>query len=406
MPNLFKNLKSRAEALYQSDDEHTTMKYKRGGRAFETRTLNSTVLPAACRGLYATPTQRRCIKSNSNQVEQLNRTCDDDDDDDDDDNENDAIIRHSMYPQINGKRRSKLEAEHRIRTTKYDLAVAGKEYRERRAGDGYPVRPKHSPRRVRRPRPVKSEFSSDSNSDTDSDADSDCSSDVNPEGRPIRVCMYPQAKYVKEPVIKPPMPRMPSYRNWKRENLPYDEFQILHRRQVMQRARDVLEPYFLHRGTKAKKGLVGHGEMQCFTEYHTARRQTSRIQYAVRKAMQADLNQCSPEFGQAMTRRAQKERFCEMSDVDGVPVDEKLMVDFIKAHRKFQEKAYTIEEQKLAMVWFGELAQRSSIDEPCRIDSGATMRAPPDRSVLISQFDWNSSDDESEAPKLFGKKNR
>jgi hypothetical protein len=420
MPSIFNKLKSRAEALSRSSDEDNT-KSKRGEVVYETGTVMSTAVPAAMRGLYATPRQRR-IERHPRQIEQLDRACEEQDDD-----PNDPIIKHSMYPQMNGKRRSELEAD----VTKYAGVRADMAHRDQTARNDLLVRRAHSARRMRRPRSVKS-YTSDSDSDSDSDTDSDYSSDYvpddNAEGRPVRVCMYPQAKYIKELVktpvktplgfelalngftnsaaAKPTTSHIPSYRDWKRDLLPHTEFQILRRHQTMDRAREVLEPfyrrYFLV-NAKPKKGLVEHGGTQWFSEpYHRVRLQNSRLLYAVRKATQAGLNQYSPEFGHAMTRRAQNERFCEMSDVDGTPNEENVLIDFLKVLRKFQDKADVPEDPKLAMVQPDELAQRTSIDKRNnlgRIDSGATMRARGRQPVLVSQFDWDSSDDEAEAPK-------
>lgn len=353
------------------------------------------------------PTKPRRIKSYSTQVEQLNRTREDDD-------PNDPIIKHSVYPQMNGKRRSELEAALRTRTAKYDRPSTRENCREHTARTGRPVRRQHTVRRVR-PRSMES--------DSSSDFDSDYTSDGNPEGRPVRVCIYPQAKYIKEPVktsfnpqrtlegyessstVEPATSRTPSYRNWKRSSLPHDEYHILRRRQVMQRAREVLESHYAQRGSALKKGLVGHGETQCFTEYHTERRRISRVQYAVRKAMQADLDPFSDDFNSAMIRHADKVRFCELSDVDGVPIDEKLMWDFIRMYRKARDEAYEPKDSKEAMVRPRELVQRTSIEERNdsmqqatlrRADSEATTRAPVQRPVLISRFSWDNSDSEVE----------
>ncbi|KAJ4381411.1 hypothetical protein N0V86_003762 [Didymella sp. IMI 355093] len=417
-----------AEALCQSGDGDNITKSKRGKVVYETGTVKFTAVPAAMRGLYAAPRQRR-VKRYSRKIEQLDRACEKDGD------PNDPIIKHSMYPQMNGKRRSELEAD----VTKYAGVRVDMPCRDHMARNDLLVRRTHSTRRVRRPRSVKSYTSSNPDSDADSDTDSDYSSDYvsddNAEGRPIRVCIYPQAKYIKDPVdtpvetplgfelalngftnsavAKPTTSHIPSYRNWKRDLLPHTELQILRRRQTMNRAREVLEPFYrryLLVNAKSKKGLVEHGGTQWFTEpYHRVRLQNSRLLYAVRKATQAGLNQHSPMFSHAMTRRAQNERFCEMSDVDGQPVDETLLIDFLRVLRKFQVEADVPKDPKLAMVRPGELAQRTSIDKRNnlrRADSGATMRARARQPVPVSQCDWDSSDDEAEAPKRLTKMKR
>ena len=423
MPSFLKNLKSRAEALYYSDDEDDTTKYRRRVSSHETRTLQSTAVPAAMRGLYAAPPRRR-VESRRTQVGQLDRVSEEEDD---------PIIRNSIYPQMNGKRQSELDAE----VAKYAGVHADFAHAQQTVRNGLQVRRQRRPGRGHRVRSVKSYTSE--NDSTGSETDSayssgDYSSDGNPEGRPVRVCIHPQAKYIpvamKTPLEtpletpcdfnevvsgctanttgKPPNPRIPSYRDWKRDMLPHTEFQILCRRQAMERAREVLEPLyrryhrFLYRKTKPKKGLIGHGETQWFAEpFHHVRVETSRMRYVLRKAKQAALNQHNPEFGHAMTKRADNVPFCEMSDVTGAPVAEKLLIDFLKAWRKFQDKANVPKDPQLAMVRPGELAQRLSVDD-CyglrQVDSEATMRARVQQPVPVSQFDWDSSDDESETP--------
>ncbi|KAF3048038.1 hypothetical protein E8E12_008045 [Didymella heteroderae] len=386
MPSFFNDLKSRAEALYHYDDKDEITKYRRDEKTHKTRALPCSAAHAAMRGLYAAPKQRHGA-ARPTQIEQLDRVREEDDD------PNDPIIWHSMYPQMNGKRRSELEAD----VVKYAGCVASILL-------------------------VLSDYGSDSN----------------PKGREVRVCIYPQAKYTKVPVktplktpfgfnqvlsgstdsatAKPPTPIVPSYRDWKRDMLPHTEFQTLRRRQAMECAREVLEPLYrrchrhLYPNIKQKKGLVGHGETQWFAEpYHGVRLQNSKIQYCVRKARQAGLDQYSQEFDHAMTKRAQNERFCEMSDVDGTPVEETLLIDFLKALRKFQNKAIVPEDPKLAMVWPGEFAQRISVDgreDLYRVDRGATTHACAQQPVPVSQFDWNSSDNESEIPKRLTKTKR
>jgi len=184
----------------------------------------------------------------------------------------------------------------------------------------------------------------------------------------------------------------------------------------MERAREVLEPLYrrchryLYRKAKPKKGLIGHGETQWFIEpSHHARMEDSRMQYVLRKAAQTKLYQHSPEFGHAMTKRAENVPFCEMSDVTGMPVAETLLIDFLKAWCKFQDKANVPKDPSLAMLRPGELAQRRSVDgrnDLRRVDSGATMRARVQQPVPVSHFDWDSSDDESEAPKRLTKMKR
>lgn len=399
MPSLLKMFKPCSGTCYKSDDENNASKYAQRGKYAQsrarTRKVKSTVHPAACRGLYAVPTKQRRMKSYSTQVEQLNCAREDDD-------PNDPIFKHSVYPQMNGKRRSELEAALCTRTAKYDRPSTREDCRE------------HTARGVR-PRSMES--------DSSSDFDPYYSSDGNPEGRPVRVCIYPPAKYIKEPAktpfnpqrvlegyessstVEPATPRTPSYRNWKRSSLPQDEYYILRRRHVMQRAREALEPHYAQRGSALKKGLVGHGETQCFTGYHTERRRISRMQYAVRKAMQADLDPFSDDFYSAMTRHADKVCFCELSDVDGVPIDEKLMWDFIRTYRKARDEAYEPNDSKEAMVRPRELLQRTSIEERNdhmqqatrhRADSEATTRTSVQRPVLISRFSWDNSDSEVE----------
>ncbi|KAJ4405576.1 hypothetical protein N0V91_005094 [Didymella pomorum] len=254
MSSFLKDFKSRAEVLYHYDDEDDTTNQRRREKSHETRTLQSTAVPAAMRGLYAPPPRRR-IESHP-QVEQLDRVHKEEDDD-----PNDPIIRNSMYPQMNGKRQSELDAE---------VANSG-----------------------------------------------NYSSDSNPERRPVRVYIYPQAKYIPVAVETP----------------------------IKKPAR------YLYGKAKPKKGLIGHGETQWFTEpFHHGRVENSRMQYVLRKAKQAGLNHNSPEFGHTMTKRAYNVPFCEISDLAGAPVMETLLIDFLKAWRKFQDKADVPKGLQLAML--------------------------------------------------------
>lgn len=419
MSSFLKDIKSRAEVLYHYDDEDDTTNQRRREKSHETRTLQSTAVPAAMRGLYAPPPRRR-IESHP-QVEQLDRVHKEEDDD-----PNDPIIRNSMYPQMNGKRQSELDAE----VAKYAGVRADFAHAQHMARNNLQVRRRCRPGRDHRVRSVKT-YTSEGDS-TDSGTDScyssgNYSSDSNPERRPVRVYIYPQAKYipvaVETPIKKParfdqavsgctantiskaPDSCIPSYRDWKRDMLPRTEFQ---KRQAMERAREALEPLYqrchryLYGKAKPKKGLIGHGETQWFTEpFHHGRVENSRMQYVLRKAKQAGLNHNSPEFGHTMTKRAYNVPFCEISDLAGAPVMETLLIDFLKAWRKFQDKANVPKGLQLAMVRPGELAQRLSVDgrnDLRRVDSGAMMRARLHRPVPVSHFDWDSSDDESETP--------
>lgn len=421
MPSFLDNLKSRAESLCYFDNANDTTMYRQGVKTHKTQTLQSTAVPAAMRGLYAAPTRRLRVV----QVKQLDRVREEGHED-----PNNPIIRTSMYPQMNGKRQSELaldvakyakvraEFAHRKHTARHELQVC----RQHHAGHGHEVRSVKT---------YTSDVGSDSESDTDSDYGSDHCSLGKPEGLPARVCIYPHAKYIPvsiEPPLKTPPASdqalsgctanttdkpltscIPSYRNWKRDMLPHTEFQILRRRQAMELAREVLEPLYrrchryLYRDAKPKKGLIGHGETQWFVEpLHHVRLENSQMQYVLRKAMQAGLNQYSREFGHAMTKRAENVFFCEMSNVDGSPVAEMLLVDFLMSLRKFQDMVNVPKDPKLAMVRPGELAQDSSNDGPKhvrRVDSGAVMHAHAQQTVPASHFDWDGSDDESETPK-------
>ena len=360
MPSLLNMIKARSGSRHRSDDnkiiEISAHPQKEQSRA-RPQIVKSTPYSAAYRGLYATPTRRstsqqRSVKRSAHfqKSGSVNGGSEYDD-------PNDPIIKSSIYPQMVGKRRSELEACTRTRSTKYDRASTGVHRFEETTQTGRLVRRQQLASRMRS-RSAESDFSFLSGYDSDRD----------PEGRSVRLCMYPRAKYFKEPIAtlskpqcapamfsdisssKGPSSYTPSLRASKCSSLPGEEYQSLVRRQKMQRACEVLEPHFAHYGS-ARGGPFWHWRMQNFTIPNSERRRLSKTQYAVRKALQADLDLLDDDFRLALNRHADKVYFCELSDVDGLPIAEPMVFEFVRLYQEAQDAAYA---PKLPDFLYGE----------------------------------------------------
>lgn len=313
----------------------------------------------------------------------------------------DQVIQHSMYPQMIGRRRSELEAECAFVTTR----------RGNTAQNGRPLRRRQASSDIRR-----------ESWGSESTLTPGCEDKV--EARPVRVCVYPQAKYIKEPVKTPKQPSKTSTQSLSSEissawvsfsstSLPGDEYRQLKRRQDMQRAREVLELHFAGRHN-AQSVPIWHGKKQGFTVRNSERRRISKMQFAVRKALCADLDILDDNFMSAMRRRADNVHFSEMTDVDGVPIDVHMMYEFIRMHQKAPDADHVpkspvhpphrrtwIDERKKRFVQQAKLASRQA-EGVETVDAESTTKPH----LLVSKFSWDDNDSESEAPKRLKKSKR
>lgn len=338
------DFRSDSHSRSRSSKRHVDLPTKTGERP---HAKSRTVKPsAACRGLYAAPKRRTSEQARS-----------------DDKNDDDSIVKHSMYPQMNGRRWSELEAEAearaRTRSTKYDQTSRGNQHYEDKARVGRPVR---------RPQPLTRVPSHSVASSSDSSSGS-------------RLTWSPTS------------------RAFTRSSLPGDEHQGLVRRQKMQRARELLEEHFNHHGS-VRGGRIWHGMKQGFTVRNSERRRLSKMHYAVRKALQADLDLNDDNFKVAMYHRSDKVYFCELSDVDGLPIDEQMVYEFLQLYQKARDTAV---KANLLAPPRSNTVQRSWLDERNhrvrqaalalqRVNNDVAMEAPVTRPQLVSKFSWDSND--------------
>lgn len=375
----------------RSDGQH--VEHRAGAEHVRPHTMRS----AACRALYATP-RHRAAKSKwtmpytTQALTSHSASAEYEDDDE--------TSQQPRYPQTTANHRIGLQTQGHARVAKYDRPSTS----EDTAGVIRPVRRQQPPYHARS-RSIDSDFSFSSG----------YSSDENLEGRPVRVCIYPQAKYIKEPELRKladrssseePATWASSSQIFKRSSLPGDEYQILVRRQKMQRARDVLEPQYAHHGS-VKGAYIWHGMLQGFTVRNSERRRMSRMQYAVRKALQTDLDCLGDEFKLAANRHADKVSFCELSDVDGIPIDQTIFSEFMQLYQEARDAL--IEANLFGRNCNGSF-QRVCINnrhhqvcQPAltisRVDSVFAMEAPVENPQLMSKFSWDSNDGEASTRK-------
>ena len=349
---------------------------------------------AAQQGLFAPERKHERSKARSSKHAQELREADEEEHPDD------PVIKGSMYPQVNGRRRSEIMAQH--------AALASRRGNTKQNG-------RHSRRQ---------EASADMQRRSwDSGSSFQSRWEDNVEARPVRVEMYP-AKYIKEPVKTSAQPsktptqsllsKKPSIRTIdSRTSLPGDEYRQLKRRQEMQRAREVLELHFAGRHN-AQSVPIWHGMKQGFTVRNSERRRISKMQFAVRKAVCAKLDILEDKFMSAMHSRADKVHFSAMTDVDGVPIDEHMMYEFIRLYQKAPDADYVptspvhpphrrtwIDERNKRFVQQAKQARRQAEAVETVVNP-----APTKPHVLVSKFSWDDNDSDSEAPKRLKKLNR
>jgi len=326
------------------------------------RARSRTVQPsAACRGLYAAP-KRRTKNARSN-----------------DKDDKDPIIECSIYPQMNGKRRSELEAQARHRSTKCDrVSDEARHYENTTRFD----------RRVRRQQTESCVRYCSVELDFKAPLKHRKASAMSPNGSSSNGSS-PEAR----------LTWSPTSRTFKHNSLPGDEHQVLVRRQKMQRAREVLMQHYTHHGA-VQGGHVEHGMMQGFTVRNSERRRLSKMHYAVRKALQANLDLNDEDFKLALNRWADRVYFCELSDVDGLPVDEQMINDFIPLYQKAREAAIEANllggprTEPVQRTWLNERNHRirQATLALQRVDSAVTMEVLVERPRLVSKFSWDSDD--------------
>lgn len=299
--------------------------------------------------------------------------------DDEDDDPNDPIIKCSMYPRMVGKRMSELT---RALNRPDECGRASSEARGRAATDRSMYQ--STRRTVSEYRPNLGCVGSDLATDSGYESDGPIM-----EGRPVR-----------RPAFDKTMSATSSCRpldvGYVPHGLPHDEYMSLVRRQQMEHTRQVLEAHFAHH-SNSQGPRVWHGLMQPYQIRNSERRRISKMMYAVRKALQADFDLLSDEYELARHRHAAKTPFCELSDVDGVPLPERLVVDFTRALQEAQDNAYV---PKLTGLPYGEPVQRTWIDERIRkaaalrrVDSGIAMDEAAKRPQLVSKFSWDSDNE-------------
>ncbi|UPX15826.1 uncharacterized protein EKO05_0006263 [Ascochyta rabiei] len=321
--------------------------------------------------------------------------------------DDDDIIKWSMYPQVIGKRRSELvraRAQY-MKSSRASTTPKGQIVTDRPTN--------HATRHEYRSHccSVGSGLSYDSGYDTESIMDD----------RPVRACIYPQLKYCKVPGKMPAEPqqrdpvllpdntlsrhpsshslssRIPWNNTYRPGGLPHDEYRILVRRQKMQRVREMLEAFFAHHGNR-QGPRIWHGLKQAHRIRQTERRRVSKVNLAVRKAMKANLDLRSNGYELARYRHAGKIPYCELSDVDGVPLPPAMIDEFTRAFRDAQDDAYML---KLTPLPYGQPIQHTWVDERVRqaaachrMDSGIVMEEPVERPQLVSRFSWDSDSDQ------------
>ncbi|KAJ4332334.1 hypothetical protein N0V95_009686, partial [Ascochyta clinopodiicola] len=305
--------------------------------------------------------------------------------------DDDGVIKWSMYPQVIGKRRSELaRAQTRfMKSSQASTTSKGhEEYESHRCTVG-------------------SGLSYDSGYETESIMDD----------RPVQVYIYPQLKYCKvpgkmpaEPQQREPVrssdntlssdpssytlsPRIPWNNTYRPGGLPHDEYRILVRRQKMQRVREMLEALFTPYGDR-QRPRVWHGLKQPYSTRQTERRRISRVNYAVRKALRANFDLRNNTYELARYRHAGKIPYCDLSDVDGVPLPQAMIEEFTRAFRDAQDDAHVSES---TLLQCGQPIQRAWVDGPAhsaaacrRVDSGIAMEESIKRPQLVSKFSWDS----------------
>lgn len=342
--------------------------------------------------------------------------------------ETDPIIKCSMYPQMIGKRRSELERalQHPTESDNPSSRSSSRNTRTRHrivqqrsaALDALYGKPASTHRSKNRHVSKSRSRRASVDSDLSYDSGYESEDSIN-KGRPVRVSIYPQLKYCMIPGKMPAecgqrnsllsfdemckaLPPLPASvqasggKCYRPQSLPQDEFNSLKRRQKMEQAREVLERHFAHDG-KRQRPHVWHGLMQAYQTRNSERRRFSKIMYAVRKALSADFDLLSDEYERARHRHSAKTPWCELSDVDGVPLPDALIMDFTRTFQEVQDNAYV---PKLTPLLYGKSVERTWIDERIhraaalrRADSGIVMEASAHCPKLVSKFDWDSDND-------------
>ena len=116
----------------------------------------------------------------------------------------------------------------------------------------------------------------------------------------------------------------------------------------------------------------------------------------------------------AMRSRAANVHFSAMTDVDGVPIDEHMMYEFIRLYQKAPDADYVpmspvhpphrrtwIDERNKRFVQQAKQARRQA-EAVETVDAGLTTKPH----LLVSKFSWDDNDSDSEAPKRLKKSNR
>ncbi len=126
------------------------------------------------------------------------------------------------------------------------------------------------------------------------------------------------------------------------------------------------------------------------------------MQYAVRKALQNDLDLLDDGFKLAINHHADKLYFCELSDVDGMPIDEQMVSEFISLYEKARDARSAAQlpampqSTQVQRIWIDEHKPRKHQAAPDFQweDSAATveMEVLSQYPRLVSKFSWDKSD--------------
>jgi hypothetical protein len=165
----------------------------------------------------------------------------------------------------------------------------------------------------------------------------------------------------------------------------------------MDRAREILEPHFKQPGLHRDLAIT-HGATQIRKTSPIERVQISKVKYAVRKAWTAGIDIEGKEWDFAVYQHSTKLRYCKMSDVDGVPISQDTIDEFV---RFFEEKYADEYVRKLPLLPYGKGIQDKSsgsgkdkVATVARVDNGVEMEGLVQRPQLVSRFSWGSDGDE------------
>jgi nucleotidyltransferase/DNA polymerase involved in DNA repair len=123
------------------------------------------------------------------------------------------------------------------------------------------------------------------------------------------------------------------------------------------------------------------------------------MKHAVRRALKADFDLADVDYKLALHRHGDKMYFCELSDVDGIPIDQALIDEFTRLYRDAQDEACVPKtiphpaDHSHPVTWILERIRKQAA-ELRRMDSGVGMNPLANCPQLVSKFSWGSDTDE------------